>query len=147
MALQVPNRVREALGDEAIVEFIPWLQDLVREYSVPRDEYRQVLSRLDGMEKDISLIKEEQTKMRAEFQEGQAQLRAEFREGQAQLRGEFNELWRDVHQRFDEMGARLEVRFDDMNRQIVVQTRWFIGALTVLVTVVSALMAIVQFTP
>ena len=114
MALQVPNRVREALGDEAVVEFVPWLQDLIRQYSVPRDEYREVLSRLDGMEKDISLIKEEQTQMRTEI----------------------GELRRDMN-----------ARFDDMNHQMVIQTRWFIGALTVLVTVVSALMAIVQFTP
>ena len=143
MALQVPNRVREALGDEAIVEFVPWLQDLIRQYSVPRDEYREVLSRLDGMEKDISLIKEELTEaredrgqMRTEFREGQAQLRAEFQEQQTQMRAEFNELRRDMN-----------THFDEINQQIVIQTRWFIGALTVLVTVVSALMAIVQFTP
>ena len=171
MALQVPSKVHEVLGDEAVMAFVLWLDEryVTRERAVLRDEYREVLSRLDGLEKDVSLIKEElfrirtesredraqmraefkegQAQMRAEFQEGQAQMRAEFQEGQAQMRAEFREdlgeLRRDMNERFDGM----DERFDRMHYQMIVQTRWFIGALTVIGTVVSALLAVAQFTP
>lgn len=203
MAWEVPRRVREALGDEVVMAFVPWLDEryIAREKAVPRDEYREVLSRLDGVEKDISLIKEElagfrvelgqirtesredraqlraefkhgQAQVRAEFKDGQAQLRAGFKEGQAQMRAEFKEgqaqmraevredlgeLRREVHERFDRVNERFDqvygrfdemgARFDQMYHQMAVQTRWLIGALALIGTVVSALLAIAQFTP
>jgi len=84
-----------------------------------------VLSRLDGLEKDISLVKEEQARMRAEFRE------------------DLGELRREMHERFD----RVNERFDDMHHQMIVQTRWLIGSLALIGTVVSVLLAIAQFTP
>jgi len=131
---------------------------MIRDYAVPRDEYREVLSRLDGLEKDVALIKEEVARSRAEAREDRDLMRTEFREDLGAIRSEFRkdleavrsefreelgELRRDMNERFDEVGAR----FDELNYRMVVQTRWFIGALTVLVTVISALMAIAQFGP
>lgn len=63
-----------------------------KQKAVPRDEYRQVLSRLDLLERDVVLIKEGQAQMRAEFREDQAQMRAEFRGELGELRGELGEL-------------------------------------------------------
>ena len=187
MALRVPDRVREVWGDEMVVELGPWLQEFIREYGVPRDEYRELLSRLDALGKDISLIKEEMsgsraeltqmaaglraemgqvragfrdelgqmraafredgTQMRAQFSDGQAQIRAEFREDLDKLRRETHDRFDRVNERFDEMGARFEGRFDEMNERILVQTRWMIGSLAVIGTVISVLLAIAQFTP
>ena len=162
MPVAMPQVVRRGWGEEVVTAFVPWLKEelyeIVREKAVPRDEYREVLSRLDGMEKDISDIKEslfqtrvefreEQAQMRAEFREDQAQMRVEFREEQAQIRAEFREdlgeLRREMHERFD----RMHERFDDMHHQMIVQTRWLIGSLALIGTVVSALLAIAQFTP
>jgi len=96
----------------------------------------EVLSRLDGLGKDISLVKEEQTRMRSEF-----------REDLGELRREMHERFDRVNQRFDEMGARFDGRLDDMHHQMIVQTRWLIGSLALIGTVVSVLLAIAQFTP
>jgi len=123
---------------------VPWLKEeiyeTVKEKAVPRDEYREVLSRLDGLEKDVSAIKESLFQMRAEFLEDQVQMRAEFRQDQAQMRAEFREdlgeLRREMHE-----------RFDNMHYQMLVQTRWLIGSLALIGTVVSVLLAIAQFTP
>ncbi len=41
MAVRVPSVVREAWGDAVMVEVVPWLQEMIREYGVPRDEYRE----------------------------------------------------------------------------------------------------------
>jgi len=51
--------VRAALGDEGTEELLRWIQERIREPAVPRDEYREVLSRLDLLDKDVSLIKGE----------------------------------------------------------------------------------------
>jgi Mg2+ and Co2+ transporter CorA len=164
MPVAVPQTVRQGWGEEVVEAFVPWLQEEIyealKEKAVPRDEYREVLSRLDGLEKDVSTIKEALFQTRVEFRGDQAQMRAEFREGQAQMRAEFREdlgeLRREMHERFDrvngrfdEMGARFEGRLDDMHHQMIVQTRWLIGSLALIGTVVSVsvLLAIAQFTP
>jgi len=129
MPVAIPQTVKRALGEEAVVDFMPWMErwhsESIKEKVVPRDEYREVLSRLDGLEKDISLVKEEQARMRAEFRE------------------DLGELRREMHERFD----RVNERFDDMHHQMIVQTRWLIGSLALIGTVVSVLLAIAQFTP
>jgi uncharacterized coiled-coil DUF342 family protein len=66
-----------------------------------------------------------------------ADLKADVQE----LRGEISELRKEMNERFD----RMNERFDQMYHQMVVQTRWFIGALVVIGTVISALLAIAQF--
>jgi len=154
MPVAIPQTVRRALGEEAVVDFIPWMErwlsESIKEKAVPRDEYRELLSRLDGLEKDISLVKEEQARMRAEFSEDQAQMRAEFREDLGQLRREMSERFAHVEERFDRVNEhfdRMHERFDDMHHQMIVQTRWLIGSLALIGTVVSVLLAIAQFTP
>lgn len=207
--IPVPPAVRQVLGDQAITEFIPWMEDhfrqILRREGVPRDEYRVLLSRLDGVEKELSLLRDSLTVTRAEFRADQAQTREEFRADQAQareefradqaqlrsefreelsrLRGELGEFQRRmdeqlnrVHLRIDELSGRvearlmemdhhLEARLNEMNarwearldrvderleqmyRQMVIQTRWLIGALLGIGTIISLLLAIAQFTP
>jgi len=154
MPVAIPQTVRRALGEEAVVDFIPWMErwlsESIKEKAVPRDEYREVLSRLDGLEKDISLVKEEQARMRTEFSEDLAQMRGEFREDLGQLRREMNERFAHIEERFDRVNEhfdRMHERFDDMHHQMIVQTRWLIGSLALIGTVVSVLLAIAQFTP
>ena len=144
MPVAMPQVVRRGWGEEVVAAFVPWLKEeiseTVKEKAVPRDEYREVLSRLDLLEKDISLVKEEQVRMRVEFREDQVQMRAEFREDQAQMRAEFRE---DL----GELRREMHDRFDSMHHQMLVQTRWLIGSLALIGTVVSVLLAIAQFTP
>jgi hypothetical protein len=53
----------------------------------------------------------------------------------------FDQLRKEMYERFDRMNERM----DQMYHQMVVQTRWLIGALTVIGTVISILLAIAQF--
>jgi predicted RNase H-like nuclease (RuvC/YqgF family) len=117
--LEIPVVLRRAWGDEAADAFAVWLTSVLEERAVSRDEYRQILSRLDILEHDM------------------ADLKADVQE----LRREIGELRKEMNERFD----RMNERFDQMYHQMVVQTRWFIGALVVIGTVISALLAIAQF--
>ena len=144
MAIQVPQTVRQAWGDELILEFVPWLEQvieektsprlkqLVEEKAVPRDEYRQVLSRLDVLEHDV----------------------ADIKENVQELRHEMNERFDWMNGRFDWMNGRLvemerhfEVRLDQMSDRMLVQTRWLIGSIALFGTILTILQAIAQFAP
>ena len=104
-ALEVPAVLRRVWGDEVVDALALWLSAVLEERAISRDEYRQILSRLDILEHDV------------------AELKTEVKE----LRREMNE------------------RMDRMYHQMVVQTRWLIGALTVIGAVVSLLLAVGQF--
>jgi len=158
MPVAIPQTVRRSLGEEAVVDFMPWMEEWlsesIREKAVPRDEYREVLSRLGGLEKDVSLVKEEQARMRVEFREDQAQMRAEFREDLGELRREMNkrfdgmnQRFDGMHERFDGMNQHFESRLDQMSERMLVQTRWLIGSIALFGTILTIMMGIAQFTP
>jgi tetrahydromethanopterin S-methyltransferase subunit G len=165
MPVAIPQTVRRALGEEAVVDFMPWMEswlaESIQEKAVPRDEYREVLAGLDGLEKDLSLVKEEQARMRAEFREDQAQMRAEFREDLGELRREMHERFAHIEERFDrvnerfdgmnqrldQMNQHFESRLDQMSERMLVQTRWLIGTIALFGTILTIMMAIAQFTP
>ena len=137
MAIQVPQTVRRAWGDELILEFVPWLEQIIEEKTsprleqlvegkaVPRDEYRQVLSRLDVLEHDV----------------------ADIKENVRELRGEMNERFDRMNERLVEMERHFEVRLDQMSDRMLVQTRWLIGSIALFGTILTILQAIAHFTP
>ncbi len=81
----VPHSVRDALGDQASEDLATWVETVVSQNSVTRDEFRQVLSRLDVLEHDMSDLKSE--------------VRA--------LRTEMNERFDRMNERFDRMNERM----------------------------------------
>jgi septal ring factor EnvC (AmiA/AmiB activator) len=121
--LEVPEVLRRAWGDEAAEAFAVWLAGVLEERAVSRDEFRQILSRLDVLKRDV------------------AALQADVRELRREMNERFDRLYREMNERFDRMGERM----DRIYHQMVVQTRWLIGALAVIGTVISLLLAIGQF--
>ena len=117
--LEVPPLLRQVWGEEVADALSFWLGSVLEERAVSRDEYRQILSRLDILEHDV------------------ADLKADVQE----LRREMNERFDRMNERFDQMHDRM----DRMYQQMVVQTRWLIGALTIIGTVITILLAIAQF--
>ena len=132
MPPRVPETVRQAWGDELVAEIVPWLEQIVREKAVPRDEYRQVLSRLEVLEHDIADIKADLRELRGEM---------------GGLRGEMNERFDRMNERFVEMKRHFEVRLDQMSERMLVQTRWLTGIIALFGTILTILMAIAQFAP
>jgi hypothetical protein len=132
--LEVPEALRRAWGDEAAEAFAVWLAGVLEERAVSRDEFRQILSRLDVLERDVADLKVEVRELRREMNERFDRLYGEMNE-------RFDRLYKEMNERFDRMGERM----DRMYHQMVVQTRWLIGALAVIGTVISLLLAIGQF--
>jgi len=55
---KMPPSVQQTLGPEATGDFSQWLEVVLVEYAVRRDEYREVLSRLDILEHDVADVKD-----------------------------------------------------------------------------------------
>lgn len=121
MPIRTPETVRRALGDEAVVDLLPWVEEIIAEKAVPRDEYRQVLSRLDILERDV----------------------ADAKAGLSDVRAGVRDLRREMNECFD----RLHVRFDQMYDRMLVQTRWMVATIAVFGMLITALLAIGQFSP
>ncbi|MFB0536366.1 MAG: hypothetical protein ACETWR_15440 [Anaerolineae bacterium] len=132
MPPRVPEAVRQAWGDELVAEIVPWLEQIVQEKAVPRDEYRQVLSRLEVLEHDVADIKADVRELRREMNERFDRV---------------SERFDQMNERFDRMGQHFETRLDQMSERILVQTRWLIGTIALFGTILTILMAIAQFTP
>jgi len=56
VAMEVPVSVREALGDSAALDMVPWLMRMISLIAVSRDEFREVLSRLDRVEDRLNKL-------------------------------------------------------------------------------------------
>ena len=132
MPIRTPESIRRALGEEAAADLTPWVEQIVAERAVPRDEYRQVLARLEVVEHDVADIKVEQRELRREM-------------------GEFR---REVNERFDRMYQHSEARFDRMNERfdqmydrMLVQTRWMVGTITVFGALITVLLTVSRFSP
>ncbi len=170
---RVPQVVREAWGDEVVVEFVPWVEQMlkekalpwveqiVEEKAVPRDEYRQVLSRMDVLERDVADLKDEVRALRVEMNERFDRVNERFDrmnerfvEMERHFEGRFDEMNRYFEGRFDEINQRFvsmerhfEARLDQMSDRMLVQTRWLIGTIALFGTLITILMAIAQFAP
>ncbi len=132
MIRNVPEVVRQAWGDAVIVEFIPWLEQTIEEKAafqmeqaiaekaVPRDEYRQVLSRLDILEHDMADVKEDVRQLRQEMNERFDRVNERF----DQINDRFDQMTRYFESRLDQMNERFESRPDQMENFKNVDPQW-----------------------
>ena len=128
MPSTLPRSVRESWGEQAADDFAGWLDDRIRERAVHRDEYREVLSRLDVLGNEVAGINERLDRMEDRFE---------------QIEDRFNQ----IDQRIDEQSVQFNQRIDQLHEQMRVQTRWTIGTIALFGTIVTVLLAIAEFAP
>jgi tetrahydromethanopterin S-methyltransferase subunit G len=128
---QMPPSVQQTLGLEATGDLSQWFEVVLVEYAVRRDEYREVLSRLDILEHDVADVKV-----------SIADLHRTMDERFDRMNSEMNERFDRMNERFD----RMNERFDQMYERMTTMIRWTVGTLALLGTIMTILMAIAQFT-
>lgn len=145
LKLTPPPRTTEALGEEVATELAQWITevfDTFRVRWVTRDEYREILSRMDILEHDMSGLKAEVLELRRETS-------ARFDAMEERFDTRFDYLQSETNARFDRLQSEMNARFDTVNTRIdtiheVVrsQTRWLIATLIALGGLISVLITI-----
>jgi tetrahydromethanopterin S-methyltransferase subunit G len=130
MPTTLPRTVRDAWGEEVADEFSSWLDENFQQRTVSRDEFREILGRLDVLEERFD-------RQDARFEE---RLEAQNKR--------FDERFDEVGARLDRMEKRfgsMDEKLDRMNERIFSTTRW-LGLLVLFVTMATVLLSIAQFT-
>ena len=141
MPTSLPQSVRKHLGDQVADDFSRWFEENVQHELVTKDQYREVLSRLDVLEERFDHVEERFDRMEEHVEE-----RLDLMEKH------FEERFEQVDQRFEGMEERLDRRFegmdeklDRMNDRILSMTRWLIGLIALFGSLITVLLAIAQF--
>ena len=132
---KMPQSVERTLGPEATGDLSQWLEIVLVEHAVRRDEYREVLSRLDILERDVADVKDRITDLHRTMDERFDRMNSEMNE-------RFDRMNSGMNERFD----RMNERFDQMYERMTTMIRWTVGTLALLGTIMTILMAIAQFT-
>ena len=113
---KMPQSVQQTLGPEAADDLSQWIEVIVVEHVVRSDEYREVLSRLDILEHDVSDVK-----------------------------ARIADLHRTMDERFDRMNSEMNEHFDQMYGRMTTMIRWTVGMLALFGIIMAILMVVVQF--
>lgn len=132
----LPPTVHQILGEEASEEFVRWLDQRIEERAVPRDEYREVLSRLDLVEHDLEEVKSQLRSLNERLD----RMSAQFDDRLDRMSIQFDD-------RFDRLGAEFNRRMDTMAEQMAATTRWTVGTIALFGTIITILLAVSQFAP
>ncbi|PSQ58305.1 MAG: hypothetical protein BRD27_06390 [Bacteroidetes bacterium QH_10_64_19] len=166
MPTTLPASVRETLGEEAAGDFARWLDETLQQRAVERDEYREVLSRLDVLEERFvqleNRIDERFEKVDQRFESLETRMDERFEQVDERFE-QIDQRFEQIDQRFESMEERFDsrlagmkeefnVRFetmdtklDRMNDRILSMTRWLIGLIALFGSLVTALLAVAQF--
>ena len=146
-AIVAPSVLREKWGADVVQDLEVWVKEIVRSEGVSRDEYREILSRLDRLEQGQEGLKEEVYQLRGEM----SGLRSEM----SGLRSEVNERFDRVTEQFDrvtEQFDRVTERFDRMyeqlgrmNERMLSVLKWTVGTIALFGTLISVLLAVFKF--
>jgi len=122
----------------------------VKADTIPRDEYRQVLSRLDILERDMAEVHDEVSAVKADVKDLRREMNERFDAINARMDARFDAINARMDARFDKVNEhfdKINERFDQMYDRIMVMTRWTVGTLALFGTMITILIAIQQFAP
>ncbi|HID86937.1 MAG TPA: hypothetical protein EYP55_06100, partial [Anaerolineae bacterium] len=105
---KMPQSVQQTLGPEAAEDLSHWIEIILVEHAVRRDEYREVLSRLDILEHDVADLKDRIVELHRTMDERFDRMNAEMNE-------RFDRMHAEMNERFDRMNSEMNERFDRMN--------------------------------
>jgi len=114
-----PPKARNDWSEGVADEVARWIEELVSEQAVPRDEYREVLSRLDVVETRL--------------------------DGLDTRLDETNARLDRMEERFEKGFDAMNERLDRLHEAMRTQTRWAIGVLALFGTMTTVLMAVAVF--
>jgi DNA anti-recombination protein RmuC len=162
-----PREIKDEWGEKKVKIFVDWLEEFLKEHGVTRDEYRQILSRLDIIENTLEHLIDEQKALRAEmnvrferinerfdrmnaemnerFDKMNAEMNERFDRMNAEMNERFDRMNAEMNERFDRMNAEMNGRFDKMNERLESMMKWTVGTIAIFGSLLAILMSIYKF--
>ncbi|MFQ6044205.1 MAG: hypothetical protein ACE5PV_25405, partial [Candidatus Poribacteria bacterium] len=112
----VASKLKEKLGEYVVEDLDKWMREIVQ--SKTKDQYTQILSRLDLLEDRYEGIKDEVYRLRGEMNG--------FR---TEVNQRFDAMNDSINQRLDAMNNSINQRFDVMNERILSSIKWSVGTI------------------
>jgi DNA anti-recombination protein RmuC len=159
MPTSLPPSVREHFGEEVADDFARWLDETFQQRAVHRDEYREVLSRLDVLEEGFTHMEERFDLLEEHVDDRLDDMEKRFDDRLDDMEKRFEDRFEQIDQRFEQVDQRFEsmeerfdkrfesmdAKLDRMNDRILSMTRWLIGLVALFGSLVTALLAVAQF--
>lgn len=127
MAVPVSLRLKEKFGEDVFEDLELWVKQILKAEGVTKDEYRQILSRLDLLDKGYGELKEEVYRLRGEL--------STFR---SEVDGRIDSFREDMDARIDKIHELL----DGVNVRIISSIKWTVGTIALFGTIIAVLLAI-----
>jgi chromosome segregation ATPase len=155
MNIAMPESVRRAWGEDVVVDFVTWFDEILHRRAVTPEQWSELESRTEQVDQHVAALTTEVKDLRNEMNDRFEQVDRRFDEvdrrfEQVDQRFEqVDQRFEQVDQRFEQLVARmdeqfqrLEDRFDRFHDLMHVQTRWAIGVMGLFGSMVTLLLAI-----
>jgi chromosome segregation ATPase len=160
---RIPDTLVAVLGEPAGRDLTDWLEVIMDEGTVRRDEWAQTEVRFDKVETRLDAVEVRLDKVEVRLggvesrlvkvevrmeavESGLVEVKTDLRELRRTVDDRFDRLQIAIDQRFDNINLEMTRRSDELQRTIIGQTRWSVGVLALFATMVTVLLAINQFT-
>ncbi|MDW8103193.1 MAG: hypothetical protein RMK30_09985, partial [Anaerolineae bacterium] len=114
IAVEVPTSVREALGDKATLDLLSWLVRAIPSVAVTREEFKEVIFRLERVEEGLKGIRTELAVFRESVDRRFELVDRRF----DAVHDRIDALRKDVDERFDSFQKEVSGRIDAVNSRI-----------------------------
>ncbi len=144
----MPDTVQQAWGEAAVRDFTSWIVTILKEQTVPSDEWGQVTTRLGGVEQRLDGVEQRLDAVENRLvvvEHGLDDLKLDVRDLRRTVDERFDRIQESFNACFDRMHESNDARFDQLNERIMVQTRWTVGVLALFGTIISIIVGIGQF--
>ena len=142
----VASRLEKKLGADVVEDLDVWVRGIVTSESVTKDQFGQIISRLDGLEdrmdgleNRIDLLDERTQILTNEMTSFRAEVNQRFLS--------IDQRFLNIDQRLDSFRSDIDQRLDTINERIVSIIKWTVGTIALFGTIITVLMAGFNFVP
>ena len=142
----ITSKLKEKLGEDVVGYLDKWMREIIQ--SETKDQYTQILSRLDLLEARYEGISDEVYRLRGEMNGFRTEVNQRF----DVIDQRFDAINDSINQRFDAMNNSINQRFDlvnqrfdVMNDRILSSIKWSVGTIAIFGLIITILMTVFKF--
>jgi tetrahydromethanopterin S-methyltransferase subunit G len=146
----VASKLKEKFGEDVVGYLDQWVREIIQ--SETKDQYSQILTRLDILEDRYEVISDEVYKLRGEMNGFRAEVKQRFDAMNDTINQRFDVIDQrfdtmnnSINQRFDAMNNSINQRFDAMNDRILSSMKWSVGTIAAFGLIITILVTIFKF--